>query len=230
MAEEKVSYLKDLRPGCKNVYLVFIVIEIGKPNKTKDGHEIRTVRVSDKTGSINMSAWDAFGAQMQPGDIIRFSKGYAQVWKNQLTLYIGRIGTMEKIGEFCMLFSELPNFSEPNQEYIQLSKQQTSDKRSNLDAGQPTHSPPPPPPPPDGSTLHPSSSNKSTSQRFHPYQRNQGSEKGDPRLLRRQNSDNIVKHPPSDPRQRLAASQQSPASGMQQKPSQVNLSRDPRRR
>lgn len=58
------------------LYLVLFYHLSGKPNKTKDGHEIRTVRVSDKTGSINMSAWDAFGAQMQPGDIIRFSKGY----------------------------------------------------------------------------------------------------------------------------------------------------------
>jgi len=31
-------------------------------------------------------------------DFIVFLR-YAQVWKNQLTLYVGRSGSMEKIGE-----------------------------------------------------------------------------------------------------------------------------------
>ena len=48
---------------------------LGKPSKTKDGHEIRTIRVADKSGSINMSVWDDHGTQIQCGDIIRFSKG-----------------------------------------------------------------------------------------------------------------------------------------------------------
>ncbi len=93
---------------------------------------------------------------------------YAQVWKNQLTLYTGRAGFLEKIGEyvcfpqflnipvkpdmsnpeiqiifvvqtcfpwrfhilnfhfcsrFCMVFSEIPNMSEPNPEFISMAKQ-----------------------------------------------------------------------------------------------------------
>uniref|UniRef100_A0A671K3E8 Nucleic acid binding protein 1b n=1 Tax=Sinocyclocheilus anshuiensis TaxID=1608454 RepID=A0A671K3E8_9TELE len=35
-----------------------------------------------------------------------------------LTLYIGRTGDLQKIGEFCMNFSEVPNFSEPNPEVL----------------------------------------------------------------------------------------------------------------
>lgn len=90
--------------------------------------------------------------------------------------------------------------------------------------------PPPPPPSSDTNTLHPPSggnpkSPSSASQRFHPYQRPGSTEKSDPRLLRRQNSDNTVKQLPTDPRQRGSAAQ-SP----QPKPAQVNMSRDPRRR
>ena len=48
---------------------------LGKPNKTKDGNDIRTVKVADKSGSINMSVWNEYGAVIQPGDIIRFTKG-----------------------------------------------------------------------------------------------------------------------------------------------------------
>ncbi|XP_005325662.3 SOSS complex subunit B2 [Ictidomys tridecemlineatus] len=39
------------------------------------------------------------------------------MWKGCLTLYTGRDGELQKIGEFCMVYSEVPNFSEPNPDY-----------------------------------------------------------------------------------------------------------------
>lgn len=48
----------------------------GRVTKTKDGHEVRTCKVADKTGSINISVWDDVGNLIQPGDIIRLTKGY----------------------------------------------------------------------------------------------------------------------------------------------------------
>ena len=56
---------------------------------TKDGHEVRSCKVADKTGSINLSVWDEPGLLLQPGDILRISKAYVSVWKNCLTLYMG---------------------------------------------------------------------------------------------------------------------------------------------
>jgi len=47
----------------------------GKPTVTKDGHTVRTVKVADRTGSINMSVWDDVGEQLQTGDICRLTKG-----------------------------------------------------------------------------------------------------------------------------------------------------------
>lgn len=47
----------------------------GRVTKTKDGHEVRTCKVADKTGSINISVWDDVGNLIQPGDIIRLTKG-----------------------------------------------------------------------------------------------------------------------------------------------------------
>lgn len=47
----------------------------GKPTQTKDGHTVRSCRVADKSGSINVSVWDEFGDVLQPGDIIRFTRG-----------------------------------------------------------------------------------------------------------------------------------------------------------
>lgn len=63
----------------------------GRPNVTKDGHEVRSCKVADKSGSVNVSVWDEPGVLLQPGDLIRVSKGYVSVWKNCLTLYIGRM-------------------------------------------------------------------------------------------------------------------------------------------
>ncbi|XP_054383274.1 SOSS complex subunit B1 isoform X4 [Pongo abelii] len=137
------TFVKDIKPGLKNLNLIFIVLETGRVTKTKDGHEVRTCKVADKTGSINISVWDDVGNLIQPGDIIRLTKGYASVFKGCLTLYTGRGGDLQKIGEFCMVYSEVPNFSEPNPEY---STQQAPNKAvqndSNPSASQPTTGPP----------------------------------------------------------------------------------------
>ncbi|KAK7112803.1 SOSS complex subunit B1-like isoform X2 [Littorina saxatilis] len=114
MTEPVYTYLKDVRPGMKNLNITFIILEIGKPNRTKDGHDVRTVKVADRTGSINVSVWDQVGDAIQTGDICRFMKGYASVWKMALTLYTGKIGEIWKIGDFVMQFTEQPNFSEPS--------------------------------------------------------------------------------------------------------------------
>ncbi|XP_076871409.1 nucleic acid binding protein 1b isoform X2 [Brachyhypopomus gauderio] len=91
---ENICLLKDLKPGLKNVNVVFIVLEIGRVTKTKDGHVLRSCMVADKSGSITLCVWDEVGALLQPGDIIRLTHG------------------------FCMVFSEVPNFSEPNPEVL----------------------------------------------------------------------------------------------------------------
>ncbi|XP_028847573.1 SOSS complex subunit B2 isoform X2 [Denticeps clupeoides] len=115
---EAVLLIKDVKPGSKNLNIVFIVLEIGRVTKTKDGHEVRSCKVADKSGSIAISVWDELGSLIQPGDIIRLTRGYASIWKGCLTLYTGRGGDLQKIGEFCMVYSEVPNFSEPNPELL----------------------------------------------------------------------------------------------------------------
>ncbi|XP_030642378.1 SOSS complex subunit B2 [Chanos chanos] len=121
---EAVVLLKDVKPGSKNLNIVFIVLEIGRVTKTKDGHEVRSCKVADKSGSIAISVWDELGSLIQPGDIIRLTRGYASIWKGCLTLYTGRGGDLQKIGEFCMVYSEVPNFSEPNPELLAQANMQ----------------------------------------------------------------------------------------------------------
>ncbi|XP_054834850.1 SOSS complex subunit B1 [Eublepharis macularius] len=125
------TLVKDIKPGLKNLNLIFIVLETGRVTKTKDGHEVRTCKVADKTGSINISVWDDVGNLIQPGDIIRLTKGYASVFKGCLTLYTGRGGDLQKVGEFCMVYSEVPNFSEPNPEYVAQQSQNKNMQNDN---------------------------------------------------------------------------------------------------
>ncbi|XP_008833829.1 SOSS complex subunit B2 [Nannospalax galili] len=125
-------FIKDIKAGLKNLNVVFIVLEIGRVTKTKDGHEVRSCKVADKTGSITISVWDEIGGLIQTGDIIRLTRGYASMWKGCLTLYTGRGGELQKIGEFCMVYSEVPNFSEPNPDYRAQQNRAQNEQKNNM--------------------------------------------------------------------------------------------------
>ncbi|RZB40655.1 hypothetical protein BDFB_002799 [Asbolus verrucosus] len=111
--------IKDMRPGLKNITVVFIVLEVGHPTVTKENREVRTFKVADQTACINASVWDEAGQLLVPGDIVRLTKGYLSIWRNCLTLYTSKGGDLQKIGEFCMVFNEQLNMSEPNQVFPQ---------------------------------------------------------------------------------------------------------------
>lgn len=106
--------IKDIRPGQKNINVLFIVLEVSHPTITKENREVRTFKVADSTACINVSIWDEPGQLLVPGDIVRLTKGYASVWRQCLTLYSGKNGDIQKIGEFCMVINEQLNMSEPN--------------------------------------------------------------------------------------------------------------------
>ncbi|KAK7794078.1 hypothetical protein R5R35_010285 [Gryllus longicercus] len=123
--------IKDIRPGLKNLNVIFIVLEVGHPTVTKENREVRTCKVADATASINVSIWDEPGKLIAPGDIICLTKGYASVWRNCLTLYSGKNGDIQKIGEFCMVFNEQVNMSEPNSSLVSQLVNQSSVSTNN---------------------------------------------------------------------------------------------------
>lgn len=116
-------------------FLRIIFIVAGKPTRTKDGHDVRSCKVADKSGSVNVSVWDEAGGLLQTGDICKLTKGYSSLWKGCLTLYTGKNGEITKIGEFTMQFSEVPNMSEANQEFKDLSGQRKSPPTEPPDNG-----------------------------------------------------------------------------------------------
>lgn len=149
MNPPEYTNIRDLKASMKNLTMMFIVLEMGRPNVTKKGNEVRTCKIADKTGSINISLWDEIGKVLQPGDICKLVKGYTSLWKGCLTLYTGEKGEVTKVGEFCMVFSETPNMSEA------VTESQSSlkpDSRSSSPTSQMT----------SGSHSTPSSSGQST--------------------------------------------------------------------
>ncbi|XP_014231287.1 SOSS complex subunit B homolog [Trichogramma pretiosum] len=133
MAQMDQILIKDLKPGQKSVNIVFIVLDLlGTPTMTKEKREIRTFKVADQSACINVSVWDEPGALMMPGDIIKLTKGYCSMWRNCLTLYSGKIGELQKIGEFCMAYNDQVNMSEPN---AALTSQLVNNQLSNGNNG-----------------------------------------------------------------------------------------------
>eukprot|EP01117_Protostelium_nocturnum_P017977 TRINITY_DN740_c0_g1_i3.p1 TRINITY_DN740_c0_g1~~TRINITY_DN740_c0_g1_i3.p1 ORF type:complete len:113 (-),score=6.41 TRINITY_DN740_c0_g1_i3:166-504(-) len=106
--QEKYTKISELRPRQKNVNCVFIVLEKGQINtKTKDNHNITHTLVADQTASIHLSLWDDVGEVIQPGDLIRLCGGYTSLFKNSLILYVGKYGSIQRIGEkvfYLLLF------------------------------------------------------------------------------------------------------------------------------
>lgn len=98
---------------CYKLFLFFGFKQVGVATVTKENREVRNFKVGDPTASINVSIWDEPGKLITPGDIIRLTKGYASIWRHCLTLYSGKNGEVFKIGEFCMIFNEALNMSEP---------------------------------------------------------------------------------------------------------------------
>lgn len=123
------TFIRDLKVGIKNVALTFIVLEVSRPSTTKEGHEIRTCRVADRSGTIHLSVWGEIGSHIQPGDICRLTKGYVSLYKCAPTLYVGKGGELVKTGEFCFIFNETHNVSEqivPNQQPSNAQGQQSN--------------------------------------------------------------------------------------------------------
>ncbi|KOB67609.1 Solute carrier family 35 member C2 [Operophtera brumata] len=97
MSNLEYTQIKDLKVGMKNINAVFIVLEVGPPTLTKEAREVRTMRVADSSASVNLSVWDAPGALLQPGDIVRLLRGYTALWHFALTLYSGKNGEIMKV-------------------------------------------------------------------------------------------------------------------------------------
>jgi len=129
-----ITMIKDLKPGMSGLNLNVIALDIGRVTITKDQQEVRTIKVADKTGMVNLSLWNEPGKVLQSGDIIRISRAYTGMFKTCLTVQTAKQGDFFKIGEFCMVFNEVPNMSESNPELAAQFEQEEIERKAAKEA------------------------------------------------------------------------------------------------
>ena len=119
----------DIHPGDKNIDLIVILISYITKTKLKNDKQITQYQVGDDTGSILCNFYDDVGDKITEGDILILKGSYATIFKNHLVLYTAKpgFGSITKINEFFMTFSEYPNLS--GQVYDELPSEEY-DKRS----------------------------------------------------------------------------------------------------
>ncbi|CAF0936430.1 unnamed protein product [Rotaria sordida] len=109
---EPTTVIAKLEPNQRQINLLVIVLRIqANPQKTREGHEIHSFKVADRTGSVTLNVWNTTGKLISPGDILRLQNCITQVFKNELCVKPGRNGIVTKVGEFMMDFKEEPDMS-----------------------------------------------------------------------------------------------------------------------
>lgn len=88
------------------------MLEKGLPSRIGDaGPLVSVALVADATAAVHLQLWGNECEAFQPGDIVRLSNGVFSFHKSNLVLRAGKKGSLEKIGEFTMVFSESVNMS-----------------------------------------------------------------------------------------------------------------------
>ena len=98
--------LNTLRPGDKIINTLFIVLEKQRTTQTKEGNTVHHIVIADNTAKMNASLFDNYGELVMPGDIVRLTGGYCAIYQQASTLYAGKHGKIERIGEFCFPFTD----------------------------------------------------------------------------------------------------------------------------
>mmetsp|Transcript_30713 Transcript_30713/g.63532 ORF Transcript_30713/g.63532 Transcript_30713/m.63532 type:complete len:181 (-) Transcript_30713:47-589(-) len=106
IADKQWKKFNTIRPGDKIINTQFIVLDKVSTSMTKEGNTVHHIVVADNTAKMNASLFDSYGELVQPGDIIRLTGGYCQPYKGASTLYAGKLGKIERLGEFCFPFTD----------------------------------------------------------------------------------------------------------------------------
>ncbi|PVV02981.1 hypothetical protein BB560_002561 [Smittium megazygosporum] len=67
-------------------------------NTVRDGQKVRKFKVADNSGSIVLTLWGEIGDYVKNGDVLKIDGAEAKLFKNTLTLSVGRYGKLMRIG------------------------------------------------------------------------------------------------------------------------------------
>lgn len=114
------------------VLLIGVCTPTDQVTSTRGGNAVHEFTVADETGAITLSLWNEKGDALSLGDIVLLSGGYvtsqlgalppapshhqrargrsSKIFHDVLVLHVG-YGSIEIVGNFCMVFAETPNLS-----------------------------------------------------------------------------------------------------------------------
>jgi len=116
------KHIEELKPGERELELVFKVVSKGEPNEVTskfDGstHKVSDIVIGDATGVVVMTLWDDSIEQVAVGDVYKLENGYTSMFKNALRVNVGKYGKLEKVEEAMDSVNESNNVSEKEFEY-----------------------------------------------------------------------------------------------------------------
>ena len=68
------GWLNDYIIGKSKLENLRFILSVGRPNMTKEQHEVRSCKVADRTGCINISLWDEPGTLLQVCKLVLLHK------------------------------------------------------------------------------------------------------------------------------------------------------------
>eukprot|EP00040_Diaphanoeca_grandis_P024500 m.134710 g.134710 ORF g.134710 m.134710 type:complete len:136 (+) comp29754_c0_seq1:202-609(+) len=115
----KTPLIEELRHSAKNISIEVIVLRCDGP-ASKTGASPHNVFVADGTAAINLCVFPETRPELiKEGDILKITEGYCSLFRNSLTLYIGKKGKLKRVGRFNKSYTEVPNMSEMSWEALE---------------------------------------------------------------------------------------------------------------
>ena len=116
------KHIEELKPGERELELVFKVVSKGEPNEVTskfDGstHKVSDVVIGDSTGVVVMTLWDDSIENVEVDGVYKLENGYTSMFKNSLRVNVGKYGKLEKVEESIDSVNESNNVSEKEFEY-----------------------------------------------------------------------------------------------------------------
>ena len=81
------TWVKDLCPGM-NYFNIHVIVVAPRNNTwtTADGKQVRSFKVADKTGQVDISVWGEYCNMINSGDILLMQNCYSRLYRNRLTI------------------------------------------------------------------------------------------------------------------------------------------------
>lgn len=105
MAERQAVPCADVRPASRDLFVRVVVLE-HDTFTSRQNELVARCRVADASGSMWLTLFGDAARLLRPGDVVEVEGASAKQHRGALTLTVGRGGTVRRVSECDMLFSD----------------------------------------------------------------------------------------------------------------------------